>query len=114
MRHRASHVSVSGLLAIMRTHDRIKQAPASRQTRNPATIAKRPLPGRMGATMRIYLQITGLIFGVVTLGHALRLIMHWPVQLAGWMVPMWLSWVAIVIAGSLCIWAFSLTGRAPR
>jgi hypothetical protein len=101
-------------MAIMRTHGRIKQAPASRLTRIPATIVKRPMPGRVGAAMRIYLQITGFIFGVVTLGHALRLIMHWPVQLAGWTVPMWLSWVAIVIAGSLCVWAFSLTGRAPR
>ena len=33
--------------------------------------------------MRAYLQTTGFIFGVVTLGHALRLVLHWPVQLAG-------------------------------
>ncbi|HXH64615.1 MAG TPA: hypothetical protein VNH42_03780 [Mariprofundaceae bacterium] len=64
--------------------------------------------------MRIYLQITGFIFGVVAFGHALRLILHWPVQLAGWIVPMWLSWVAILAAGSLCLWAFRLAGRTPR
>jgi hypothetical protein len=67
-----------------------------------------------GVTMRTYLQITGTIFGLVVLGHALRLILHWTVQLAGWAVPMWLSALAILIAGSLCIWAFRLAGRVPR
>jgi len=62
--------------------------------------------------MRAYLQITGFIFGIVALGHALRLILHWPVQLVGWTVPMWLSWVAFFVAGTLCIWAFQLFGRS--
>lgn len=70
--------------------------------------------GSKGVAMRAYMQITGFIFGIVTLGHALRLILHWPVQLAAWTVPMWLSWVAIVVAGVLCIWSFRLAGRAPR
>lgn len=64
--------------------------------------------------MRIYLQITGSIFGVVAFGHAIRLALHWPVLLAGWSVPMWLSWVAILAASSLCVWAFRLAGRASR
>ena len=72
------------------------------------------MTGPQGVAMRAYLLITGTIFGVVVLGHALRLFLHWPVQLAGWTVPMWLSGVAIVVAGSLCAWAFRLTGRAPR
>ena len=64
--------------------------------------------------MRSYLRLTGVIFAIVTLGHALRLAFHWHVILAGWTVPMWLSWVAIVLAGSLSLWAFSLTGRVRR
>ena len=64
--------------------------------------------------MRAYLQITGFIFGVVMLGHVLRLILRWQVQLAGWTVPMWLSWVAIPLAGTLCVWAFRLAGNARR
>lgn len=61
--------------------------------------------------MRTYVQITGIIFGVVTLGHVLRLVMGWPIQLAGWVIPMWLSWLGILFAGTLCAWAFRLVRR---
>lgn len=62
--------------------------------------------------MRTYVHITGVIFGIATLGHVLRLLMGWPIQLAGWVIPMWLSWLGILVAGSLCVWAFRLVGRA--
>ena len=64
--------------------------------------------------MRTYLQITGVVFAVVALLHVTRLVLDWPVQAAGWTVPMWLSWIGIAVAGALSIWAFRLVGRAPR
>lgn len=42
--------------------------------------------------MRTYLQISGTLFGVIAFGHLLRLFLHWPVDLAGHMVPLWASW----------------------
>ena len=62
--------------------------------------------------MRRYLHITGAIFGIVAIVHILRLAFGWPAQIAGWSVPMWVSWVAIVLAGGLCLWAFRLAARA--
>jgi hypothetical protein len=58
-----------------------------------------------------YLHITGAIFGIVAIVHILRLAFGWPAEIAGWSVPMWVSWVAIVLAGALCIWAFRLAAR---
>lgn len=57
---------------------------------------------------RAYIQITGVVFGVIALVHVARLILEWPAQVAGWVVPIWLSWVAILAAGALCGWAFRL------
>jgi hypothetical protein len=64
--------------------------------------------------MRTYIQVTGVVFGVVALVHVARLILDWPVQLAGWAVPTWVSWIAIFAAGAFCVWAFRLVGRAPQ
>ena len=64
--------------------------------------------------MRTYIQITGIVFGVVALVHVVRLILDWPAQVAGWVVPIWISWIAIFVAGALCVWAFRLVGRARQ
>jgi hypothetical protein len=64
--------------------------------------------------MRSYLRLTGVLFALVALGHTLRLVFDWKIVLSGWTVPMWLSWLAVVLAGSLSLWAFSLAGRVRR
>jgi hypothetical protein len=61
--------------------------------------------------MRTYIQITGVVFAIVALAHVARLVLDWPAQVAGWVVPMWISWVGILVAGALCVWAFRLVGR---
>ena len=58
--------------------------------------------------MRAYLLVSGVIFGAVALLHVLRLALDWPVQLAGWPVPLWFSWIGLAVAGTLCIWAVHL------
>jgi len=64
--------------------------------------------------MRAYLQISGTLFGLIALGHLLRLFRHWPVDLARHMVPLWASWVGLVLAGGLSVWALRLMRAAPR
>lgn len=64
--------------------------------------------------MRTYIQVTGVVFAVVALAHAVKLVLDWPAQVAGWVVPGWISWVAILGAGTLCVWAFRLIGRARQ
>ena len=42
-----------------------------------------------------------IIFAVVALLHMARIVMNWPVVIGGWSVPMWVSWIALIVAGSL-------------
>ncbi|MGH7628731.1 MAG: hypothetical protein ACREOF_04975, partial [Gemmatimonadales bacterium] len=64
--------------------------------------------------MRAYLQISGTLFGLIALGHLLRLVRHWPDDLAGYVVPLWASWLGLVLAGGLSIWALWLVRAARR
>ena len=53
----------------------------------------------------------GVVFVLVALGHILRVILaaEWTMQ--GRAVPMWASWVAIVIAGYLAYEGFRLSKK---
>ena len=50
--------------------------------------------------------VSGLVFGVVALAQAARALMQLPVHIGSFEVPVLASWVAAVVAGSLCVWAF--------
>ncbi len=64
--------------------------------------------------MRPYLQITGLLFGLIAVVHVLRLVRHWPIQMADYSVPVWTSWIGLAIAGGLSLWALRLLRGAGR
>jgi hypothetical protein len=53
-----------------------------------------------------YAFVSGVVFGIVALGQALRAFNALPVHVGSFAVPVWASWIATVGAGSLCIWAF--------
>jgi hypothetical protein len=55
-----------------------------------------------------YFLVSGIIFGLVALFHALRLVFRWPVSLRSQEIPVWLSGVGLVAAAGLCLWAFRL------
>ena len=63
---------------------------------------------------RTYFLITGCIFGVVASMHLLRIIDHWTVIIGPWTVPLWFSWLGLVLAGCLCIWALQLIGNKKQ
>lgn len=50
---------------------------------------------------RMYLIIAGSVFGVVAAAHIVRLFTGFDVTIAGWGVPLWLSWVGTLAAGVL-------------
>jgi hypothetical protein len=54
----------------------------------------------------MYAVISALIFAVVAIGHLIRLLNRWTVQLGPFSVPMWVSWVGLLIAVLLSIWGF--------
>jgi len=48
-----------------------------------------------------YCAVTGIIFLVIAFLHLHRIIFGWSPVVESWAVPMWLSWVALVVAGWL-------------
>jgi hypothetical protein len=58
-----------------------------------------------------YAIVSGAIFGLVAILQAVRAINYWPAQIGTLEIPVWASWIAMVVAGSLCAWAFSSRGK---
>ncbi len=55
-----------------------------------------------------YLLISAIIFSLVALVHLVRLFTHWSFQIGAMTVPLWGSWLAVLIGATLSIWAFRL------
>ncbi len=55
-----------------------------------------------------YLLISAIIFSLVALVHLVRLFTHWSFQIGTMTVPLWGSWLAVLIGATLSIWAFRL------
>lgn len=51
-----------------------------------------------------YKKTAGIVFSVVAVVHAFRILYNWDVVIGGWMMPMWLSWVVVVLIGWMA-WA---------
>ncbi len=58
-----------------------------------------------------YTLVSGTIFGIVAVIQAWRAVNQWPVQVGPIAVPVWFSWVAVFVAGGLCVWGLSLRRR---
>ena len=52
-------------------------------------------------SQKTFTIIASAVFGVVVLFHVLRIFFGWPAVIGGWAVPMWLSWIGLVVAGVL-------------
>jgi hypothetical protein len=55
---------------------------------------------------KTYFLVAGIIFALVAVSHALRIYMEWPVTIANWSVPKSVSWIALIVAGGLALFAF--------
>jgi hypothetical protein len=61
---------------------------------------------------KTFVLLAGVIFAIVAVCHLLRILMGWPIVIDTWTVPMWLSWIALVIAGGLSYFGLSLVSRS--
>jgi len=61
---------------------------------------------------RTFVAIAALIFGVVALLHLLRVIAGWSIVIDAWTVPMWVSWLALVVAGALSYFGMRVARRS--
>ena len=61
---------------------------------------------------RTYNIVTAVLFLIVALLHLLRVIFGWPARIGGLDIPIWASWLAIVVAGGLVYCGFRLSTGA--
>ena len=63
---------------------------------------------------RTYLLIAAVIFSLVALLHLARIIFGWSATVGDWSVPMWLSWIALIVTAALAYFGFSLSRQSSR
>jgi hypothetical protein len=61
-----------------------------------------------------YRTISGVVYGLIALGHGIRAVLQVPAQLGTTAIPIWVSGVAVVVAGGLSVWAFRSSGDQER
>jgi hypothetical protein len=62
-------------------------------------------------TQKRFLSWLGVIFALVALFHLVRIFMEWTVIIGDWSIPMWASWIALVVAGGLALLGLRLGER---
>ena len=62
-------------------------------------------------TEKTFATIAAVIFALVAVLHLLRLVMGWSIVIDSWTVPMWVSWVGLVVAGGLSYYGGRLAMR---
>ena len=60
-----------------------------------------------------YQATSGTVFGLIAIAQGIRAVLQVPVQVGMTAIPVWVSWVAVLVAGSLCLWAFRSSGQHP-
>lgn len=51
-----------------------------------------------------YIAISAIIFALVAIGHLVRIVQGWQVQLGDLGVAMPVSWAALVVSAALAVW----------
>ena len=57
-------------------------------------------------TQRTFAATAGTVFSIIAVLHAIRIIFRWEAVISGWLVPHWISWVAVFLFGGLAYAAF--------
>ena len=53
--------------------------------------------------MRVYVQVSSVVFALVALGHVFRVVRRWPLLIAGRPLPALVSLVVAVVAGAMAV-----------
>ena len=63
---------------------------------------------------RTYNTLTAAIFLIVAVAHLLRSVAAWPVAIGGLDIPIWISWLVVVVAGALAWFGLRQNRRAAH
>ena len=64
-------------------------------------------------SQRVFLLIVGVLSGLIALVHVFRIILGWSVMVQDFSVPMWASWIAVVIMAYLAYEGIRLAKKSP-
>jgi len=62
---------------------------------------------------RTFSIVSGVFFSLITLLHIGRVVFGWNVTVGNSVIPMWISWIAIVVGGYFAYQSFKL-GRNTK
>ena len=60
---------------------------------------------------RMYLVLAGAVFTVIAVGHLVRVVYSGDVSVFGWDVPVYVSWIGVVVSTYLAYASFHFAGR---
>jgi hypothetical protein len=60
-------------------------------------------------TSRNFALLAAVILAIVALAHLIRAVRDWPVIINTTDIPVWVSWVAFIVAGVLAILGFRVS-----
>jgi len=63
-------------------------------------------------TTRTFCRLAAAIFALVAVLQLIRIVMGWSVTLNGLEVPVWASWIAVIVAGTLSLIGFRAAMRS--
>jgi hypothetical protein len=67
-------------------------------------------------TQKTYCAIVGVLFAIGAFVHLTRLLFDWPIVVAGWTMPVWVSLIGLAVATVLAFYGlrfgFGNDGRA--
>jgi len=58
--------------------------------------------------MRAYVQLSGVLFALLALGHLVRVLARWPLLIAGYPLPAVASLVVLAVTAGMSVWAWRL------
>ncbi len=61
---------------------------------------------------RIYNYTVAIIFFILAVLHLARIVYDWQAVIGGAIIPMWVSWAAVIIAGYMSARAWHFAKRA--
>ena len=57
---------------------------------------------------RSYIVVSGTLFCIVAIAHLLRILYQLPMVVEDYSVPMFFSWVGLIVPALLAVWAYGL------
>ena len=61
---------------------------------------------------RTFSWVAGVIFGLIAIGHVLRIVLGWSIVVQDFSFPMWASGLAVVVMGYLSYEGFRLARKS--